>query len=157
MDKFFNRLHLATTRQKGRDVIRLTFTSPKANTTLLTGVVQDDFTFVEGDLRTDYQQQTILRFSQGLLTVPDVSRLPGSIDDYASVLQAVEDAIANANRINTLESAQNLVASITDGVADVIRAQETLPSDENEAAGSKYVVPQAVQNELYHLLNRPKA
>ena len=156
MDKFFNRLHLATTRQKGRDVIRLTFTSPKANTTLLTGVVQDDFTFVEGDLRTDYQQQTILRFSQGLLTVPDVSRLPGSIDDYASVLQAVEDAIANANRINTLESAQNLVASITDGVADVIRAQETLPSDENEAAGSKYVVPQAVQNELYHLLDRPQ-
>ena len=59
MDKFFNKLHVAKTFEKGEDIINLTYTTPK-ETVLLSGKIKSDLTFEERELRYDYRNQSLV-------------------------------------------------------------------------------------------------
>lgn len=60
IDKFFNRLHIAPSSVGGQEQLNLSYINPNANSPLLTGKIYDDFSFIEGDLRVDYDKQLLL-------------------------------------------------------------------------------------------------
>ena len=148
MDKFFNRLHLA--EMPNGEAISLTYASPEANVTLLSGLIRDDFTFVPGDLRTDYQKHAIWKLSHGFLTVPGVTQLAAAIRDEAAIRQEINDALAAANRAEALE---RQVPILADRIMRVINSQEARNRSDDDSRGSKFVVPAPVQREIYALLD----
>ncbi len=105
MDQFFNRLHLATNNEQGEDVLNLNYTSPEANTPLLTGKIYDDFRFIEGDLRIDFQKHRLLRIKQDIrnLSKPNLvssAQLPDHVNQYfestnATITQLITDTEAD--------------------------------------------------------------
>ncbi|MEL6854698.1 MAG: neuraminidase-like domain-containing protein, partial [Cyanobacteria bacterium J06607_13] len=149
MDKFFNRLHLAEI--PGKEAISLTYASPEANVALLSGIVRDDFTFVPGDLRTDYRKHAIWKLSHGFLTVPSVTQLATSVREAAALRQEIDDAIAAANRIEALE---RQVPILVERVMRVINSQEALNDNSDDSnRNAKFTVPPTVQREISALLD----
>ena len=147
MDKFFNRLHLA--EMPGGEAISLTYASPEANVALLSGRVKDDFTFVPGDLRTDYQKHAIWKLSHGFLTVPGVTQLATTIRDEAAIRSEIDNAIAAANRDEALA---RQVPVLAERIMRVINSQEALNNSDDNDGESKFSVPVSVQREIYSLL-----
>jgi len=100
MDAFFHRLHVAPSSD---DSLSLTYIGPDASTPLLSGRVDDDFTFTEEDERGSYRKDFAIALPKMIATIPSISGRARRLADVDALTQQLSVELAQLDRVKRIE------------------------------------------------------